>query len=98
MGPRWHVCGNVGSKGASGDGLALHRCNNRNVQRFSDGQKTASLMSVFSLDGLAQDVVAGLTLAATSVPQAVAYAELSGVAGWRGLAQRRMAVYISVEL
>lgn len=32
------------------------------------------------------DIVAGITLALTSVPQAVAYAELSGVSGWRGIA------------
>ncbi|CAH0372679.1 unnamed protein product [Pelagomonas calceolata] len=32
------------------------------------------------------DVIAGVTLALTSIPQAVAYAEVSGVAGWRGLA------------
>ena len=35
---------------------------------------------------LARDGIAGITLALTSIPQAVAYAELSGVAGWRGLA------------
>ena len=36
--------------------------------------------------GVVRDLIAGVTLALTSIPQAVAYAELSGVAGWRGLA------------
>ena len=37
---------------------------------------------------LVRDTIAGVTLALTSVPQAVAYAEVSGVAGWRRPAGR----------
>ena len=44
------------------------------------------------------DVAAGLALAATPVPHAIAYAEFPDFAGWRGLTQHGMAVDISVEL
>jgi len=47
-------------------------------------EATASTM--VDPSGVVRDLIAGVTLALTSIPQAVAYAELSGVAGWRGLA------------
>ena len=42
-------------------------------------------LNIFFIHSLARDVLSGAIMAATSVPQLIAYAETTGYAGYRGL-------------